>query len=154
MIIKIGLAVTVPILYCFLSVGIEHDLWGLAFVGAVSLLFYLIGLSFFYCYGIKITGQNITVMFHNTLRSFRLENVNYIKITFDNNSIRGEIKPFKGDVYRFEFSDFLMDPTSKMPHLFIVKVKITKHLADKMVKELSQREKVCLKSYFKSQKGE
>lgn len=152
LILKTGVAITAPLLFWLLRLGIQVNEAGLVWVGAVPLLAYIAGLAFFYSYGIKVTPEKISVMFHNTLKSFRFEKLEYVELEFGNNVLKGKIKPCGKKIYSFEFSDFLIDPASSVSRFLQVKVKITEAMAEKIAVELLPWEKISIKSDFSTRK--
>lgn len=93
----------VPLLLWLMVTGIAVQSAGLTFIGAIPLTAVLIGLSFFWNYGITITSKRVTLLSQNMWKTFLYEDVVYIKIGFSDDSIYGTIKAKNQKAYDFYF---------------------------------------------------
>ena len=56
---KLLIAVALPICFCFLIVGIVEHIVELILIGAIPLVSAIVGFGFFFSYGIKITSKRV-----------------------------------------------------------------------------------------------
>ena len=86
------------------------------------------------------------------LKVFRYEDVIYIKIVFDNDSIFGEIKAKNQKTYEFCFDGIDLSGGSSFGGiLWIAGLKITRKFVDKSILDLSACEKVKIQNLYAKQ---
>ena len=121
-------------------------------VGVIFVIVMIVGLGFFYSYGIKITPKRVTVINQRMLKIFDYEKVAYIKIVFDKQSIWGEIKAYHQKPCEFSFD--IVDFSSRTAfgyRIWISEIKLTKKFVDKSVALLSQCEKVQIENRWEEE---
>lgn len=121
-------------------------------IGVIFVIVMIVGLGFFYSYGIKITPKRVTVINQGMLKIFDYEKVAYIKIVFDKQSIWGEIKAYhqKPCEFSFDIVDFSSRTTFGY-RIWISEIKLTKKFVDKSVALLSQCEKVQIENRWEEE---
>ncbi len=132
----------------FLASGIRADNTELGLLGGFLLLIFAVGMCFDSTYGIKITNNKVVVRWFYESETFKYDNVNYIKIGFDEESVWGEIKVFREKPYEFLLDEFSLE-FGLMSSLTKVKVKISKRKADKILKDLARCDKIRIENRFK-----
>lgn len=143
------LLVFVPLLAWLFAVGIAEkgssgDGIGLLVIAVFLLLVLAVGLGFYWCYGIRITKKWVSVIYIDTIRFFRYEDVSLIRIGFDEKSVFGSIKAAGQPLYTFCFDEFSLARHSYAPfaHLWTVKIRIRPKYVEKCIRRLGACEKV------------
>ncbi len=131
----------------FFVLGVQSDNTELGLLGGFLLLIFAIGMYFASTYGIKITKNKVVVRWFFESETFKYDNINYIKIGFDEDSVWGEIKVFREKPYEFLLDEFSLE-YGLMSSLTKVKVKISKRKANKILKDLARCEKVRILHRF------
>ena len=149
---KLLILIALPICLCFLILGITEHVAGLVCIGAIPLGATIIGLGFFFSYGIKSTSKRVTLINQGMLKIIPYEDVVYLKIIFDTESIHGEIKikQQKACSFCFDVINF-SSARSFFPHLWISGLKLTKAFVDKSIESLSTCEKVKIQNLYTQQ---
>ncbi len=143
------LLIAVPLCICFLTTGIMYKITELIVIAAIFLVALVIGIGFFLNYGIRITSKRVTLMNQRMLKVFRYDDVIYIKIVFDNDTISGEIKTENQKAYEFYFDGIdLSTGSSFFAHLWVTGLKLTKNFVDKSISDLLVCEKVKVQNSF------
>ena len=146
---KLLITVGLPIVFVFLILGIVEHIAALILIGAIPLVSAVIGLCFFFSYGIKITSKRIVLINQRMLKSFRQDDVIYIKIVFKSESIEGEIKTKHQKACSFCFDGIDLSGRSLfLSHLWISGLKLTKKFVDKSIANLSICEKVKIQDLY------
>ena len=112
---------------CFLIVGITNIIPELIVIGSFPVFATIVGLSSFFNYGIKITDKRLSIIYVNAFKFFRWEDISWMEIGFDNESIFGEIHFKNQKFYTFYFGEIQLDTTSILSRLLVIKIKISKH---------------------------
>ncbi len=147
--LKILMLLGLPLIICFLVVGITEDIGGLTFIGAFVLVIVAVGFGFFYSYGIKITSKRVTVLNQDMIKTFRYDDVVYIEIIFDEDTICGEIKAKQQPKCFFYFDGIDLNRGAVFSTRFLESnLKITKKFVDKSIAQLSNCEKVRVKNLY------
>lgn len=121
-------------------------------IGAVPLTALIVGMGFFWNYGIRITSKRVILMNQLMLKIFRYEDVIYIKIVFDNDTISGKIKAKHKKACEFCFDGIDLSSRSLfLGHLWIEGLKLTKKFVDKSISDLSACEKVKIQNLYTKQ---
>ena len=103
----------------------------------------------FFSYGIKITSKRVVLISQRMIKSFRYEDVIYIKIDFHNESIQGEIKAKQQKACTFCFDGIDLSGRSLfLSHLWISGLKLSKRFVDQSIASLSNCEKVRVQNFF------
>lgn len=144
----LGILVGVALSIFLLSAGVAGKSEALICLGGLPLLCIAVGVCFYSIYGIKITKKKVRICYYDIYETFRYEDINYIKLGFNDHAIWGEVKPFRQKPVDFVMVDFYSPLYCSFPLLVTTKVKITKRKADKIVKDLSRCEKVRLENQF------
>ena len=139
-----------PLIVWLFAVGIAEagvasgDGIGLLLIAVFLLLLLAVGLGFYACYGIRITKKWVSVIYIDTIRFFRYEDVALIRIGFDEKSVFGSIKAAGQPLYTFRFDEFSLARHSYAPfaHLWTVKVRIRPKYVEKCIRRLGACEKV------------
>lgn len=121
-------------------------------IGVIFVIVMIVGLGFFYSYGIKITPKRVTVINQRMFKIFDYERVSYIKIVFGKQSIWGEIKVYHQKPCEFSFD--IVDFSSRTLigyMLWISEVRLTKKFVDKSIARLSQCEKVQIQNCWEEE---
>ena len=149
---KLLILIGLPICLCFLVIGIIKHSIGLILIGTIPLISAIIGLGFFFSYGIKITSKKVILINQRMLKIFPYEDVIYIKIVFRNDNIEGEIKAKNQKTYLFCFDGIdLSLNASFLSYLWISGLKLTKEFVEKSIASLSACEKVKIENFYTSQ---
>lgn len=138
------LLIALPLFLGILVMGITEGHPGLIAIGIIILLVALVGFAFFFNYGIKITSKRVSIIYMNAFRIFRYEDICYIEIGLDEESIWGTVKTKNQQHYTFYFDEFELDPGAPFSRLWTVKVKLTDKFIAKSIAQLSTCEKVRL----------
>ena len=146
---KILMLLGLPIILCFLVVGIAENIGSLTFIGAFVLVIVAVGLGFFYSYGIKISSKRVTVFNQDMIKNFRYDDVVYIEIVFDQDDICGEIKAKQQPKCVFRFDGIDLNRGALFRTRFLESnLKITKKFVDKSIAQLSNCEKVRVRNLY------
>ena len=135
-------SIAFPISFLLFFVGILYSNIDLSMLGLIPILVSILGLGFYINYGIKISPKYVTIIYFNVFKIFNYEDIEYIDIHFDNESIWGEIKAKKQKLYSFYFDSFELDPLSPLSNLLTVKVNIKDDYIEKSIKKLSLCDKI------------
>ena len=146
---KLLIAIALPICFWFLIVGIVEHIVELILIGAIPLVSAIVGFGFFFSYGIKITSKRVVLISQRMIKSFRYEDVIYIKIDFHNESIQGEIKAKQQKACTFCFDGIDLSGRSLfLSHLWISGLKLSKRFVDQSIASLSNCEKVKVQNFY------
>ena len=122
---------------------------GLIAVGVIVLVIVIVACVFFFNYGITISPKAVVLMNQDMLKIFPYEDVIYIKIVFQNDSIEGEIKARGQKPFTFCFTGTHPRGLIFLGYIFSTSgVKITKKFVDKTIERLSHCEKVKIKNLY------
>ena len=122
---------------------------GLIALGAIVLVVVIVGCVFFFNYGITISPKAVVLMDQDMLKIFPYEDVIYIKIVFQNDSIEGEVKARGQKPFPFCFTGTHPRGLIFLGYIFSTSgVKITKKFVDKSIERLSCCEKVKIKNLY------
>jgi len=139
------LLMALPVFVYFLFSGIVHRNEGVALSGAIPLVVMIVGMGFFWSYGIRITEKSVTLINQHMLKVFDYEDVIYINISFGKDSIFGEIKAKNQKVYDFCFNGIDLNHGRSVcffPSLWVSGLRLTEKFVDKSIAKLSTCEKV------------
>ncbi|MBQ7335388.1 MAG: hypothetical protein IJW92_02810 [Clostridia bacterium] len=146
---KLLIAIGLPICFWFLIAGIVEHIAEFVLIGVIPLVSAIVGFGFFFSYGIKITSQRVVLINQSMIKSFRYEDVIYIKIVFKNESIEGEIKTKHQKACSFCFDGIDLSGRSLfLSHLWMSGLKLTKKFVDKSIANLSTCEKVKIQDLY------
>ena len=152
---KLLLAIGLPICFLFLFIGIAENCGELILVGVIFFTSAIVGFCFFFSYGIKITSKRIVLINQRMLKIFRYEDVAYIKIVFKNDSIEGEIKAKYQKAYSFRFDGIVLNGHSLfLSYLGMSGLKLTKKFVDKSIANLLACEKVKIQNLYDEPQNE
>ena len=117
------------------------------------LALFAVGFGFFFSNGIRITDKRVTLIGQSMLKTFRYDDIDYIKVVFQNNCISGEIKVKHQKAYSFSFDQIDLNPGSFLLHfIYIAELKLTDKFVDKCISDLSRCEKVKVVNYYEYKK--
>ena len=152
---KILISLAIPLCIFLVIGGMIHRITDIIVIGAIPVVILVIAAAFFLNYGIKITSKRLVLMNQSMWKIFRYEDVIYMKITFDQNRIFGEIKAKYQKPYEFCFDGIWLGGASSLFSFCISSdLKLTKKFVDKSIADLSTCEKVRIKNlYPKQEKG-
>ena len=131
------ISVVLPVSLLFLIGGIINNNTHISLLGAIPIFVSVLGLGFYFNYGIRISQKYVILIYFTEIKVFHYDDVEYINIHFDNESIWGDIKAKKQKAYSFYFDSFELDPISPLAKLWIVNVKISDKYIEKCLHNLS-----------------
>ena len=152
--LKLILLPVLPVCIWLFIFGLVHQIVELACIGAIPIFLLIIAGGFFWNYGIRITSKYVTLIDQWMLKVFPYEDVIYIKISFTDEIIFGEVKARNQKIYEFCFTGLDLNRGASFFHtsLLMSGLKLTKPFVEKSIADLSACEKVKIQNLYSKQK--
>lgn len=151
---KIFLLIGIPIYLYFFVFGIIYGIGALIAVTSFITLAIAVGGGFFLNYGIKITEKSVTLLNQRMFKRFAYDDISFIKIVFNNETISGEIKTKKQQTFEFLFDGVELSGyrAAFLPTLWSSGLKLNKKFTEESIIALSRCEKVKIINRYTDEK--
>lgn len=118
-------------------------------LGGLYVLVFLAQEIFLRLYGIRITSKTVTIINQQMRKVFCYDDIVYLKIVFERETIRGEIKLKSQKTYSFLFRGINLGGTTALfPRLSTSKLRLTKSFVEKSIRDLSACDKVRIQNLY------
>ena len=140
----------IPILLLLLVMAIVENIGELIILFAIPLATCVLGIVCFLNYGITISSKNIFLVDQFMLARYKYTEVDYIKIVFKNDSVRGEVKKKGGKIYPFVFVGMNLSTGLRVTpkKLWCTDLKITRKFVEESIASLSACKKVKIQNFY------